>query len=639
MANILNLITIGDVWAISSDIDPSLSGGVDAPIGSFGGAIDGSGTFYKSGALLTDWDKLISSADFASTSTDGILSSTDWNTFDNKIGGSGTLNQYAKFTASGVIGNSIFSDDGTDATSTGILYFANNKGIDVVVTGGVDVLNIGTSNADIINIGWSGANVNIMGNTFYENVTELQVKDKLFTVNKGGAVASGVSSGFEIEEGGVITGQFSTNGTRDGWSFLAPAIASSATLLLSSLTANRTLTIQDANGTLAYLSDITTSQITGILSIAKGGTNSSAVLSNNRLMVSIGGAVVEHSAQTLNRIFISDSVTGLPSTTNNLRWDNTNGALGIGGASSPTQRVTITQVGAFGRGLFISSAYQTFLASTTSSVESTLYLENSSGFVGVNDISIFVKAGGTATIGNGLFQAWSLQVPIGTVVNKFGVVTTDITAGTYKTKFVWQTPNEINGTIIDRMSLSSRGVLELYHPVGTIYNEGFLSGSTNDSNNVTATAVETNFTTNSSTFVVPANSLQVGSRIRVSFKGRFSTPAVAQTLTFRFKTGATVLLATAARTMVLSAINRGLTGDVIMRVDSIGVAGTVMAGMTILYQETNAFSDGYLTPNITDKTFNTTIANTLQFSAQWSTANAGNSIILEDVYFEILKPQ
>ncbi|HYG52319.1 MAG TPA: hypothetical protein VD905_15520, partial [Flavobacteriales bacterium] len=85
----------------------------------------------------------------------------------------------------------------------------------------------------------------------YQNVTNLQVTDKLITLNKGGGAASGVSSGFEIEEGGSIAGYFATNGTRNGYDFKAPAVTSVATLLLTSLTQNRTLTAPDVTGTIA----------------------------------------------------------------------------------------------------------------------------------------------------------------------------------------------------------------------------------------------------------------------------------------------------------------------------------------------------------------------------------------------------
>ena len=49
----------------------------------------------------------------ANASTNGFLSSTDWNTFNNKIGGSGTTNDIPLFTASGTIGDSVISQTGT----------------------------------------------------------------------------------------------------------------------------------------------------------------------------------------------------------------------------------------------------------------------------------------------------------------------------------------------------------------------------------------------------------------------------------------------------------------------------------------------------------------------------------------------
>lgn len=139
-----------------------------------------------------------------------------------------------------------FGNNGLNA-----LMFNNNQGIDVVASGGSDVLNIGTSNADVINIGWSGSVVNITGSLSYQNVTNLEVTDKLIRINKGGAAASGVSSGFEIEENAVVTGYFATNGTRDGWDFKAPAIAGVATFSQASLTGARTYTLPDASGILA----------------------------------------------------------------------------------------------------------------------------------------------------------------------------------------------------------------------------------------------------------------------------------------------------------------------------------------------------------------------------------------------------
>jgi len=49
----------------------------------------------------------------ASSSTNGALSSTDWTTFNNKIGGSGTANYLAKFTDGGTVGDSQVFNNGT----------------------------------------------------------------------------------------------------------------------------------------------------------------------------------------------------------------------------------------------------------------------------------------------------------------------------------------------------------------------------------------------------------------------------------------------------------------------------------------------------------------------------------------------
>jgi hypothetical protein len=49
----------------------------------------------------------------ASALNRGALSSTDWSTFNNKVGGSGTTNYITKFTASGTVGNSQIQDNGS----------------------------------------------------------------------------------------------------------------------------------------------------------------------------------------------------------------------------------------------------------------------------------------------------------------------------------------------------------------------------------------------------------------------------------------------------------------------------------------------------------------------------------------------
>lgn len=67
----------------------------------------------------------------------------------------------------------------------------------------------------------------------------------------------------------------------------------------------------DGSGFLTTGSTSLTSEVSGVLPVANGGTNSSTALSNNRVVVSSGSKIVEASAITGNRALASDS-NGLP---------------------------------------------------------------------------------------------------------------------------------------------------------------------------------------------------------------------------------------------------------------------------------------------------------------------------------------
>jgi uncharacterized Zn-binding protein involved in type VI secretion len=156
-------------------------------------------------------------------------------------------------------------------TMSNNILFLNNFGIDTTSSGGVDILNIGNNNADVINIGRTGTTINIIGSTNYQQVTNLQVSDKLITLNKGGSLASASFSGMEFEENGLITGFIKTNSSRNSFSYKAPSIASIADLSLNSLTSDRIYIFPDKNGTFALLDDITNSVTFGSNGITKVG--------------------------------------------------------------------------------------------------------------------------------------------------------------------------------------------------------------------------------------------------------------------------------------------------------------------------------------------------------------------------------
>lgn len=62
------------------------------------------------------------------------------------------------------------------------------------------------------------------------NTTDLEVEDKLITLNKGGIANSGAVSGIEIEEASSITGYIKTASDRNGWEIKAPNSANVVTI-------------------------------------------------------------------------------------------------------------------------------------------------------------------------------------------------------------------------------------------------------------------------------------------------------------------------------------------------------------------------------------------------------------------------
>lgn len=179
------------------------------------------------------------------------------------------------YVASYVTGGFVPYTGATGALTMGAnnIYFAANSGIDTTATGGSDVLNIGATNAEVINYGNAATIHNFLGTAIYELQVNSYVTDKLITLNYGGALASGIGVGFEIEENSVITGYFKTNAARSGFTILSPAIAYYSDLSLASLTANRTHTLPDIDGTLASQANnlsvfaaTTSAQLAGVIS-------------------------------------------------------------------------------------------------------------------------------------------------------------------------------------------------------------------------------------------------------------------------------------------------------------------------------------------------------------------------------------
>jgi hypothetical protein len=250
----------------------------------------------------------------ASTTLTGLLTNTDWNTFNAKqpaLNGTGFVKiagttisydntTYAPYNQTMYIGTTatpinrssaeqdltgITSIDGSVLTLGGTT--ASTVSLGTAST--TQVVNIGTgSGITTINIGGSGDTVNIAGTLAYVNTTNLQVTDKLVTVNKGGAASSGDGAGIEVEENSAISGYIKIGNTRSSWVMetptksgtimMTPGASSFSSEIISTATANRTFTLQDKSGTLALTTDGVTSFNTRLGAITLTSTDVTTAL-------------------------------------------------------------------------------------------------------------------------------------------------------------------------------------------------------------------------------------------------------------------------------------------------------------------------------------------------------------------------
>jgi hypothetical protein len=167
----------------------------------------------------------------ASEVTNGYLTSTDWNTFNNKqptisltvTGSSGAstfisnILNVPTYTLAGLGGIAKAGD-----TGIGNLTFIGGSILDSELTSGTDIFNIGTVNADVINIGRTGKIVNTLG---------------ILNVTGGTAVANGlvnVQMPVSISVGaglstGILTGnsivQFGNNYQEDYTGIISQSLA------------------------------------------------------------------------------------------------------------------------------------------------------------------------------------------------------------------------------------------------------------------------------------------------------------------------------------------------------------------------------------------------------------------------------
>ena len=146
---------------------------------------------------------------------------------------------------------------------------------------------------------------------------------------------------------------------------------------------------------------------------------------------------------------------------------------------------------------------------------------------------------------------------------------------------------------------------------------------------LTASSTETNF--DNSVLTIPANTLRVGDVIRVRAQGIATATNSTDTLTGKIKIGSTTVVSTGAVDVANNDIFY-LEADIVIR--TIGASGTlVAAGAAAIGVEGTVTSKP---AKLASTTVDTTAAQTLAVSGQWSTTSASNSCRLDVCDWQIL---
>jgi len=265
--------------------------------------------------------------------------------FGTRANGSNTSEKF-RITSTGNVGigtttPSYKLDVAGDVNISGV-YRVNGTPIS---TGSGTVTGVSSSNSDIgVATGSSTPVLTLNSGTGNNQIVKLTAAAKYPAVD--GSLITNLNLGsvgtttLAVANGG--TGQASyTNGE------LLIGNTTGNTLTKSTLTAGSGISITNGTGsitiatTAAASTDLTTG-VSGVLAVANGGTNSNATLTNNKVMVSSGGAIVEGMASNTaksNNTFVmrdgSGNIAGALGTYDQLSVIN-GGAIGLNGSASGT---------------------------------------------------------------------------------------------------------------------------------------------------------------------------------------------------------------------------------------------------------------------------------------------------------------
>lgn len=162
----------------------------------------------------------------------------------------------------------------------------------------------------------------------------------------------------------------------------------------------------------------------------------------------------------------------------------------------------------------------------------------------------------------------------------------------------------------------------------TITSPGIFA-QTGDSTAVTGTSVETSIVNGGvGTLTIPANGFYIGNSFKANFGGLINA-ANNQTIRIKVKVGSVVLLDSSVQSLSNAVTNdywELMINFTIRQVGAAGVASIASSGAFHYTKTNNNTVQGFSLNGINNTTFDTTISQTLDFTVQWGSDDAGNSI-------------
>ena len=133
-----------------------------------------------------------------------------------------------------------------------------------------------------------------------------------------------------------------------------------------------------------------------------------------------------------------------------------------------------------------------------------------------------------------------------------------------------------------------------------------------------------------------ANTFSDGRTIRLSALGYFNTPLVVDNLTMRVKIGGQTVLTTGAQTPAASASTLGWKLDTLITCQTTGGAGTVIGQGDSEFHSSLVAKDFWQMVNSSTVVINTTGANAIEITAQWSGVSSASQLFLTNAMGELL---